>query len=71
MCLHLFGIMLLCKHQRLVVSPIGLETPTVRTALSSALHTLKVVGRASLMSRKARVCLRRFLEVFDSMGKLR
>lgn len=68
--LHLFGIILACKRYDEVFSIGGIQTGEVRSSLEYSLRTLRAIERTSLMSRKAGDCLRRFLKVFDSLGKL-
>lgn len=45
-----------------------IDSSEVRNALELGLRTLEMVERSSLMSRKGRHCLRRFLQVFDTLG---
>lgn len=40
----------------------------VREALLLSLETLEMIERSSLMNRKGRECLRRFLRVLDTLG---
>lgn len=47
----------------------GVRTEEVRLLLNDSLESLRLIGRQSLMSEKARKCLLRFLDVFDSMSK--
>jgi hypothetical protein len=46
----------------------AISLTAVRDALESGLVTLGDVGRLSLMSRRGRRALQRFLQVFDSLS---
>lgn len=71
--LYLFSVLL--AHQ---IPGIGTHLQTsqqnfgpveVREALETALETLQMVQRTSLMSQKAMRCIRGFLRVYDSIQK--
>lgn len=66
--LHLFGILLGCKHHDTLLPESNISD--VRTSLDQSLETMRIIQRTSLMSHKARRCLLGFVEVFDSFGKL-
>lgn len=67
--LHAFGLLLYLTSLKQNAAGIGLRTEEVRNLLNDSLESLRLVGRNSLMSQKARKCLLRFLAVFDSMSK--
>jgi hypothetical protein len=64
--LHLFGILLACKHHYTLLS--ASSVAEARTLLATSIDTMRVLERTSLMSQKARKCLVGLLEVFDSFG---
>lgn len=66
--LHSFGLLLYLRSLKHNVAGVGLRTEEVRNLLNDSLESLRLVGRNSLMSQKARKCLLRFLDVFDSMS---
>ncbi|KAF2107469.1 fungal-specific transcription factor domain-containing protein [Lophiotrema nucula] len=65
-CLHLFGILLLCHGDQSAQIRKSVDPIVVRETLNSGLKILETVERTSLMSRKGRRCLERFLQVLDS-----
>ncbi|KAL2292562.1 hypothetical protein FJTKL_09510 [Diaporthe vaccinii] len=65
--LHAFGLLLYLTSLKQNAAEVGLRTEEVRTLLNDGLESLRLVGHTSLMSQKARKCLLRFLDVFDSM----
>lgn len=66
--LHAFGLLLYLTSLKHNAAGIGFHKEEVRTLLNDSLDSLRVIGRTSLMSQKARRCLLRFLSVFDSMS---
>ena len=66
--LHAFGTLLYLKGRVHDAAEEGLRTEEVRSLLDASLDSLRDIGRPSLMSQKARNCLLRFLDVFDSMS---
>lgn len=66
--LHAFGLLLYLTSLKHNTAEIGLDKEEVRTLLNDSLDSLRVIGCTSLMSQKARTCLLRFLNVFDSMS---
>ncbi|KAG8163938.1 hypothetical protein KVR01_005856 [Diaporthe batatas] len=67
--LHAFGILLYIKGLGSDIAVLdGLRAKEVRLLLDHSLESLRLIGRPSLMSHKARECLLRFLNVFDSMA---
>lgn len=66
--LHAFGILLYIKGLGNDIAVLdSLRAKEVRLLLDNSLESLRKLGRRSLMSQKARDCLLRFLNVFDSM----
>lgn len=66
--LHAFGLLLYLTSLKQNAAEVGLRTEEVRTLLNDSLESLRLLGATSLMSQKARKCLLRFLDVFDSMS---
>lgn len=66
--LHAFGLLLHLTYLKHNAAGVGFDTGEVRKLLDDSLETLRLIGRKSLMSQKARRCLLRFLDVFDSMS---
>lgn len=66
--LHAFGLLLYLASLNQDAARVGLRKEEVRVLLNDSLDSLRLIGRNSLMSQKARRCLLRFLDVFDSMS---
>ncbi|POS70588.1 hypothetical protein DHEL01_v211017 [Diaporthe helianthi] len=66
--LHAFGILLYIKGLGKDTTVQGLHAKDVRLLLDNSLESQRLIGRPSLMNRKARECLLRFLDVFDLMN---
>ncbi|KAH5628884.1 hypothetical protein HBI51_207970 [Parastagonospora nodorum] len=64
---HLLGIVLICCQANLPEVVKVVELSEVREALVLSLDTLEMIERSSLMNRKGRDCLRRFLHVLDTL----
>lgn len=69
--LHLFGILMVVKMHQDMFKLQQITVVGVIAFLLRSLSTLGLVGRTSLMSRKARHCLTGFLDVFQTFGKLK
>jgi hypothetical protein len=60
--------MLLLQRGGILPNNNSVTLPKARTALEFGLETLGAVGRLSLMSRRGRHALQKFLHVFDSLS---
>lgn len=67
--LHLFGILLLCYRDGMPLLKDNISVAEIRETLEAGMQTLEAIARSSLMSRKGRQCLKRFLHVLDALSK--
>ncbi|KAH7405627.1 fungal-specific transcription factor domain-containing protein [Phaeosphaeria sp. MPI-PUGE-AT-0046c] len=65
--LHLLAIILVCCQWNGAELSQAVDMFEVRDALILSLETLEMIERSSLMNRKGRECLRRFLRVLDNL----
>ncbi|KIX05575.1 uncharacterized protein Z518_06447 [Rhinocladiella mackenziei CBS 650.93] len=64
-CLHIFVLLLACRQDK--NNQLGFSLEETRSALETGLQNLKLLEGTSLMSYKARSCLVKLMEVFDSL----
>lgn len=69
LCLHLLGFWMILFNTCGTVPSLGIKASEVEALLQDTLDTFKIIGGSSIMSSKAHICMRQYVDFLASIGK--